>query len=360
MAAPAEHEGYDLHQPGAQPTCQTVTPVTRRSLLSHCEYLQKWRGLGEGLFPPYPSANIFFWSFVASFIGISVCALLTYTLHWREHVHIDGDGQLRLQFIIGSFGATAVLIYGTVDSPLAQPRNVLGGHLVSAIVGVAVAEIFEASGFEYGADESWLWLECGLAVALAILAMQSLRMVHPPGGATALIAVTSPTSQRNHGLFILVPVMSGVVVMVLIALIVNNITRQYPMYWWRPTLLDILVAEDSTHHSAMAYGEAFHRGQPDILLSHLHKNPTELVGIRGVQSSGRIKAAPGFAFDNGHASSCSGEIAGDDCHRANGSNKQRQQSALVPVLLVDSEYLRLQARIEELEKDLLLERAKSR
>eukprot|EP00850_Spirogloea_muscicola_P006666 SM000032S12050 [mRNA] locus=s32:267679:269236:+ [translate_table: standard] len=359
MAAPAEHEGHDIHQQGAQSTCQAGTPVTRRSLLRQCTYLQKWRGAGEGLFPPYPSANIFFWSFVASFIGISVCALLTYTLHWREHMHIDGDGQLRLQFIIGSFGATAVLIYGTVDSPLAQPRNVLGGHLVSAFIGVAVAEIFEASGFEYGADESWLWLECGLAVALAIFAMQSLRMVHPPGGATALIAVTSPTSQRNHGLFILVPVMSGVLVMVLVALIVNNITRQYPMYWWRPSVLDIPVAEDSTHHSARAYGEAFHRGQPDMLLCHLHKTPNEVVGIRGVQSSGRINAAPAFAFDNGHASSCSGEI-GDDCHRANGFKKPRQQPAPMSVLLVESEYVRMQARIEELEKDLLLERAKSR
>ena len=82
-------------------------------------------------------------------------------------------------FLIGSFGASAVLVYGVPMAEFSQPRNVIGGHVLSAFVGVTLYQIF---GFES------IWV-CPLAVSLAIVAQQSTRTVHPSGGATALIAV---------------------------------------------------------------------------------------------------------------------------------------------------------------------------
>jgi CBS domain-containing membrane protein len=81
-------------------------------------------------------------------------------------------------FLIGSFGASSVLIYGIINSPLAQPRNLIGGHVISAFVGVLVYKLIPGN----------LWLSSALSVSLSIVAMQITKTLHPPGGATALIA----------------------------------------------------------------------------------------------------------------------------------------------------------------------------
>jgi CBS-domain-containing membrane protein len=80
--------------------------------------------------------------------------------------------------LIGSFGASAVLLFGAAESPLAQPRNLLGGHLLSA--GVAVAIVAMGTTGMYAVS---------LAVGISIFLMYLTRTIHPPGGATALIGV---------------------------------------------------------------------------------------------------------------------------------------------------------------------------
>ena len=123
------------------------------------------------------------------------------------------------ELLIGSFGASAVLLYGTPDSPFAQPRSVLGGHILSALVGCGIAR-FAGCGP----------LALAGAVGLAIAVMHYTHTTHPPGGATALIAV------HDHGgwLFPLMPVGVGAVILVVIAVFANNIVnhRQYPKHWW--------------------------------------------------------------------------------------------------------------------------------
>ena len=81
-----------------------------------------------------------------------------------------------LIMIIGSFGASAVLIYGAIKSPLAQPRNLLGGHVFSALIGVTCYQLLD----------SHLWLAAAVAVATAIAFMHATKTLHPPGGATGL------------------------------------------------------------------------------------------------------------------------------------------------------------------------------
>lgn len=120
--------------------------------------------------------------------------------------------------LIPSFGASVALLYAACHTPYAQPRNVLGGHVLSALSGVVIFKLF-------GGD----WWALTLAVALAITLMLATKTLHPPGGATAFVAVYNG---QSFG-FVLLPVALGAVMLILIALIFNNIlsTRKYPQYW---------------------------------------------------------------------------------------------------------------------------------
>jgi CBS domain-containing membrane protein len=159
-----------------------------------------------------------FWTFLGAFVGIGLIGLLN-----RHHLP-PTDAPL----LIGSFGASSVLIYGVINSPLAQPRNLVGGHVLSALIGVSV---FRLLGQEP-------WLAAALAVALAIVGMQITKTLHPPGGATALIAIIGSPQLKALGYwYVLVPVLSGVLVLLAVALVFNNLTptRRYPAnkYWYR-------------------------------------------------------------------------------------------------------------------------------
>lgn len=160
-----------------------------------------------------------FWSFLGSFVGIGALAWLqSYFLHSTDEV-----------LLIGSFGASSVLIYGAIQSPLAQPRNLIGGHLVSALIGVTVQLLLP----------DMLWLKASLAVSLAIVLMQVTRTMHPPGGATALIAVIGSAKIKALGYFyVLMPVLSGALILLFVALIFNNMTtrRVYPVHTKYPRL----------------------------------------------------------------------------------------------------------------------------
>lgn len=154
-----------------------------------------------------------FWSFLGAFFGIGIIAFI----QSQQIFEIENV------FLIGSFGASSVLIYGAVNSPLAQPRNLIGGHILSALVGVTV----------YKLCPDILWLNASLAVAFSIVVMQITKTMHPPGGATALIAVLPSGKIQELGYwYALSPVLSGAVILLIVALIFNNIPRgrKYPHY----------------------------------------------------------------------------------------------------------------------------------
>lgn len=176
-------------------------------------YLTKMKGNTKS--PPGVGAVEIVWSWIGSFLGIAGVAYL--------HFNLLEESDMML--IIGSFGASAVLIYGAVKSPLAQPRNLIGGHVISALIGVAFYRLLPES----------LYLAAPLAVATAIAAMHLTKTLHPPGGATALIAVIGSESVHGLGFFYAVmPVGLGAVVMLVVALLVNNIpkNRSYPEFWF--------------------------------------------------------------------------------------------------------------------------------
>ena len=152
-----------------------------------------------------------FWSFIGAFIGIGIIAFIqSFYLSKVENV-----------FLIGSFGATCVLVYGAIQSPLAQPRNLIGGHVLSAIIGVTIAKFLP----------DIIWITAPLAVSVSIILMQYTKTLHPPGGATALIAIIGTEKIKGLGyLYVFSPVLSGVLILFVVALITNNMTknRSYP------------------------------------------------------------------------------------------------------------------------------------
>ncbi|HEU4497149.1 MAG TPA: HPP family protein [Flavobacterium sp.] len=152
-----------------------------------------------------------FWAFAGSFVGLGIIAFMQYKTFSKSE----------MVFLIGSFGASCVLVYGVIQSPLAQPRNLIGGHVISATVGVAVQKLLP----------DVLWIAAPLAVSLSIVFMQITKTLHPPGGATALIAATASPQLRDLGYFYVVsPVLSGALVLLATALVFNNLTskRSYP------------------------------------------------------------------------------------------------------------------------------------
>jgi CBS-domain-containing membrane protein len=178
------------------------------------EYFDKMKGTQKC--PPRVGSSEVVWSWVGAFLGISAVAAINQFL-------LRGTN---LTMVVGSFGASAVLIYGAIKSPLAQPRNLLGGHFLSAIVGVTCFKLL--CGYP--------WLAGAMAVATAIAVMHLTKTLHPPGGATSLIAVIGDEKIHNIGyLYALMPALLGALVMLLVALIVNNIpsTRRYPECWFR-------------------------------------------------------------------------------------------------------------------------------
>jgi CBS-domain-containing membrane protein len=130
-------------------------------------------------------------------------------------------------FLIGSFGASATLLYAAPKSEFAQPRNLLIGQAIAAAVGVTA---YKLVGGHVG-------VAAGLAVATTIGVMQITNSVHPPAGATALIAVLGPASVHKLGyLFILTPVLAGSFILLVVAILMNNLSpdenRRYPIRWW--------------------------------------------------------------------------------------------------------------------------------
>ena len=115
----------------------------------------------------------------------------------------------QLPFIIAPFGASAVLIYSAVSSPLAQPRNLVLGHLVSGAIAITICNMFGNSV-----------VATVLAVTASIVVIMLLDVVHPPGGATALLCMLQNTTSYT---FLVTPLAAGCAVRLLSAMLASKI-----------------------------------------------------------------------------------------------------------------------------------------
>ncbi len=154
--------------------------------------------------PPAPPLRFTSVSLAGAFLAIALTAWLS---------QVSGAS-----WLMAPFGASCVLAFGLPDSPLAQPRSIIGGHLVTTLVGLLILQFM---------GDTW-WSEA-LAVGLAMAAMQQTRTVHAPAGANPLLVMTT---HPGFG-FLLTPVLAGALVIVGVAYGVNNLRDRgsYPRYW---------------------------------------------------------------------------------------------------------------------------------
>ncbi|MFN7139926.1 MAG: HPP family protein [Limisphaerales bacterium] len=151
---------------------------------------------------------------------------------------LDTQGTI---FLVSSMGASAVLLFGVPHGALSQPWPLLGGHLCSALVGVAcsrwiIEPIFAAS----------------LAVGMSMLLMHYARCIHPPGGATALTAVIGGTQIQQLGFaYLLFPVALNVFAILLTAFLFNALFkwRRYPACLAQRSFRPDMVPRESLHYA---------------------------------------------------------------------------------------------------------------
>ncbi|RXR03441.1 HPP family protein [Pseudoxanthomonas composti] len=158
--------------------------------------------------------------------GLGAALGIVAVYHLTTWVFPQGfDGTASGLVMVASMGASAVLLFAVPLGALSQPWPVIGGHLLSAIVGVSVQKLLPGHV-----------LAPALAVGAAVAVMAFARCIHPPGGATALSAVIG--GQQVHALgyhYLLMPVLVNVVAILAMAVLFNGLFRwrRYPAHLHR-------------------------------------------------------------------------------------------------------------------------------
>lgn len=128
------------------------------------------------------------------------------------------DREIGTLLLLGTFGATTFIVFTYPDSPFAQPRNVLGAHIIGATMGLLCLKFIGPQ-----------WWSLGIAVGLTVTLMKLLRVVHPPATSNPIVVfLTNPT-----WFFLLCPTIAGALIIVVLALFYHNMSREsnWPTYW---------------------------------------------------------------------------------------------------------------------------------
>lgn len=174
-----------------------------KKLESRVNLFEKVKG-DKAQLPPKHSIRTILVAWVGGFLAIGAVTLLSNTLS--------------IGLVLGSFGASCVLIFGFPDVPFSQPRNVIGGHFLSSFIGMLCLTLFGAT-----------WWSVAIAVGTSISVMMLTRTTHPPAGSNpVIIYLLKPTWS-----FLLFPTLFGAIVLVSIAVLYNNLANEgkYPKYW---------------------------------------------------------------------------------------------------------------------------------
>lgn len=166
-------------------------------------YFSKMKGEGENPLTVYTKDLIV--AFIGALITIIVLIYLTKELH--------------SQMMIASFGGSCALAFGLWQAPVSQPRSIFVGHVLSTFIALVIVHTIGDTP-----------LLVGVAVALSITAMMMTRTMHPPAAANPIVVMLEGHTSWE---FLLFPIATGACVVILLALIVNNLSRsrRYPTYW---------------------------------------------------------------------------------------------------------------------------------
>lgn len=166
------------------------------------QYLDKMRG-GERA----PARVNFADAAIGAFGGIvSILTLLLLTKYTES------------AWLMASFGGSCVLAFVVWHAPLSQPRNIIGGHFISAFIGLLISQIMGTS-----------IVSISIAIGLTVFFMAFLGCIHPPAGANPIIIMI----EGYKWSYLFMPVLLGAVIIVIFAILINNLrrTRKYPLFW---------------------------------------------------------------------------------------------------------------------------------
>jgi CBS-domain-containing membrane protein len=167
------------------------------------DFIQRCRG-GGGRRPAHPGIRAVLLGGLGGFLAIGALALLSTNLH--------------LMLLLGSFGASCVLVFGYPEAPFSQPVNVIAGHMICTLIGLAA--------LHWLGPQPWA---LALAVGCSIAAMMATRTVHPPAGSNPVIVFLAHAGWS----FLIFPVLTGALILVFVGWLYNNAVRKsaYPHYW---------------------------------------------------------------------------------------------------------------------------------
>lgn len=165
------------------------------------------RSLWRSAAPQRPEWRDILLGFLGGSLSIGVLAWLTL--------------QSGVPLLMASFGASCVLLFAAHNAPLAQPRNVIGGHLLTSLIGLIAVN--------YLGDSLWA---CSLATGVGIAGMQLLRVVHPPAGGNPIMIILAG---MHSWMFLITPVLIGSTVLIVVAWWLHRLRRHpgcWPVYWY--------------------------------------------------------------------------------------------------------------------------------
>ena len=124
-----------------------------------------------------------------------------------------------------SFGSTVVVVFGYPKNEFAQPKNVLFGHLLCALIGIIFVTLFKISQ-----DRSIFFLAIGLAVGISVMLMMALRITHPPAGGNTIVVMLAQDSFQ----YLIFPIMAGAITIIIGGVIYNRfiLKKNYPIKWF--------------------------------------------------------------------------------------------------------------------------------
>lgn len=166
-------------------------------------YFRKFKGSSLPLPPSPPLVQVaFIW--LGAFLAAAIVGFLAY--------------YTKQPLVLGSFGASIFVLFILPETPFAQPRNVIGGHFISTLVGLVFFQLISVE-----------WWSMALSLATALSLMQLLKVPHPPAGSNPFIVFLVGASWD----FLVTPTLVGSAMLVLVALFYNNLSkdRSYPKYW---------------------------------------------------------------------------------------------------------------------------------
>ena len=140
---------------------------------------------------------------IFSIITIGVLTVLTYKTSYGI-------------FLIASFGSTMVLLYGYSESPFAQPKNIILGHFLTALIGIIFLNFVPLP----------IFLNIPLAVGFGVMFMILFKVTHPPAGGNPIIVIIGSVSFD----YLLTPVLIGSIILVMFGVIINKflMKKEYP------------------------------------------------------------------------------------------------------------------------------------